>query len=403
MPLHRRLLRTTTRISARLRRSTETRSSARRACRALRHARRLRGSSTLTTAMPPLQVIGEQPALRVAVRLHRAVDVEVILRQVRERGDREVDARRARSIASAADDTSITTCVQPASRIAANVSCSTCGVGVVYGASSAVPAQRYVDRADHAGLAARGGEDALDEVRRRRLAVRAGDADRASSPSPDRRATRADEHAERLRASTARRPAATVTPSSSRSTTIAAAPARSRSATNAWPSLRSPLTATNTSPALDLARIVVHRADLDVAIADEARAGEAVDELARASCRIERAASPISCSDSSSALVRRNSPSVVGESQLHASRRRRGRAADPARSPGPMPSISTVEVRACAPRRARAPTPMPRKSGIVDRAARRRRVVGDGVRGRLDHGGAAAVRRRLRRLAGSGS
>src|ERR1041385_3829867 len=48
-----------------------------------------------------------------------------------------------RSIASAADDTSITTCVTPASFIAANVSCRTCGVGVVYGASWLLPAQRY--------------------------------------------------------------------------------------------------------------------------------------------------------------------------------------------------------------------------------------------------------------------
>ena len=49
----------------------------------------------------------------------------------------------SRSIDRAADDTSITTWVTPAACIFANVSWSTCGVGVVYGASWLPPRQRY--------------------------------------------------------------------------------------------------------------------------------------------------------------------------------------------------------------------------------------------------------------------
>ncbi len=72
----------------------------------------------------------------------------------------------------------------------------------------------------------------------------------------------------------------TLRPGSSRSTTTAAAPRSIAVATNAWPSLRRPRTATNTSPRSTARESSRTAPTAIVAIADQARAGDAVDELA---------------------------------------------------------------------------------------------------------------------------
>ena len=120
--------------------------------------------------------------------------------------------------------------------------------------------------------------------------------------------------------------------------------ARSPSSTNAWPSLRRPLHRDEHVAGLDLARVVVHRAHLDVAVADQARAGEAVDELPRASCRSERAASPISCSEASPGCsVTRPAPASV--------RRTSGRPASVRPRPSSFRLARVVERLASAHRR----------------------------------------------------
>ena len=131
----------------RLRRRASPRTSARAARR--RHAQRAPArraqpcaspysSSMLTTATPSsVEVLAEQPRLGVAVRLHRAVEIEVVLRQVGERRDAKAHAveppERERVRASPPSPRGCT----PAARISASVACSTSGVGVVYGAGRA--------------------------------------------------------------------------------------------------------------------------------------------------------------------------------------------------------------------------------------------------------------------------
>ena len=183
----------------------------------------------------------------------------------------------SRSIASAADDTSITTCVQPAATILANVSCSTCGVGVVYGASKLVPPHRYETVPITPGVWPAAREDALDEVGRGGLAVRAGDADQRHALR--RIAERvADQHAERDRAGRARRsarPLRDARPARARPRPPRRR-ARSRSSTNAWPSRAQARTATNTSPGFRPRASRLRTARTSTArVAQHARTGEA--------------------------------------------------------------------------------------------------------------------------------
>ena len=73
--------------------------------------------------------LGEEARLGRRVRLHRAVEVEVVLGQVRQRRDAE-RARRARArAASACDETSIATCVAPRARIAGHRARELVGLG----------------------------------------------------------------------------------------------------------------------------------------------------------------------------------------------------------------------------------------------------------------------------------
>ena len=85
----------------------------------------------------------------------------------------------ARPSASAWLETSMTQCVSPAARIAANVACRSIASGVVRATACSAPPIDRRHRAEQAGRLARGLEQRAHEVGRRRLAVRAGDADRA--------------------------------------------------------------------------------------------------------------------------------------------------------------------------------------------------------------------------------
>ena len=77
-------------------------------------SRRPYASPTFTAAAARLR---EEPPLRGEVRLHRPVEVEVVLRQVREDERREADAVEAAAAPSAIDVASITQARSPASSI----------------------------------------------------------------------------------------------------------------------------------------------------------------------------------------------------------------------------------------------------------------------------------------------
>jgi hypothetical protein len=129
----------------------------------------------------PRQLAAEQQLLGLGVLLHRAVEVEVILRQVGERADRELDAgqavhrqRRRRHlhhhVGHAIGD-------HPGERLVQHLGRRR---GVRRVVALAAPA--VVDRADHARLVAGGAQHRLDQVRGRGLAVGAGDADQRQPP-----------------------------------------------------------------------------------------------------------------------------------------------------------------------------------------------------------------------------
>ena len=123
----------------------------------------------------------EQQLLGLGVLVHRAVDVEVVLRQVRERRDRELEAgqavhrqRRRRHlhhrVGHAVGD-------HLRERRVQHVRCRR---GVRRVVALAVPA--VVDRADHARVVAGRAQDRLDEIGRGGLAVGTGDADQRQPP-----------------------------------------------------------------------------------------------------------------------------------------------------------------------------------------------------------------------------
>ena len=119
--------------------------------------------------------VREQPPLRLEVRLHVAVEVEVVLAQVREDEHGEshpvepVQLRRVRRRLHRA---------RPVARVE-HLAERPLQVDRLRGrALDAAPlsADARLDRAQQAGTAPGGGEDRVQEERRRRLAARAGDA-----------------------------------------------------------------------------------------------------------------------------------------------------------------------------------------------------------------------------------
>ena len=117
----------------------------------------------------------EQRALRLEVALHRAVEVEVVLRQVREDEHREARAREP-ALAPAIDVASITHERSPASSICAEEPLQVDRLGRVQPGRACLAADAPLDvRRAAPGSPPGGVEDRVEQERRRRLAVRPGD------------------------------------------------------------------------------------------------------------------------------------------------------------------------------------------------------------------------------------
>ena len=118
----------------------------------------------------------EQPAFRGEVRFHVAVEVEVIARQVGEDAGREsqvVDAAQRQRVRRHFHDAGAAALLQHLPQHLLHVGRLRRGArGIELARADAI-----ADRADAAALDTRGFEDRREHVRRRRLSVRAGDAD----------------------------------------------------------------------------------------------------------------------------------------------------------------------------------------------------------------------------------
>ena len=120
-------------------------------------------------------VLREQPALRVEVALHRAVEVEMVLREVREHERREANAVEAVQLGAVRGRLERAALVPGVEHLAK------CPLqvdrlrGRAHSCAYLVPHAR-LDRAEQPGLPTRRLEDRVEQVRGRRLAVRARDA-----------------------------------------------------------------------------------------------------------------------------------------------------------------------------------------------------------------------------------
>ena len=157
---------------------------------------------------------------------------------------------------SACDDTSIAHAPQPRSTISRSSACTSGASGVVCVASRSSSPIAVRDRAEQAAADAGGLEDRREQIRRRRLAVGAGDADDlhlAARMAVERRGEQRQReprvlddrprHVDVRRAPAARR-------------RRRRRRARSPACANAVPSACWPLSATNTWPGVDRARVV---------------------------------------------------------------------------------------------------------------------------------------------------
>ena len=138
-----------------------------------------RGSSTFNSAGALGRQHLEQAALRLKLSLHVCVEVEVIARQVGEHRRRRTSCRRRAAATSACDDTSIAHAPSPRSTISRSSVWTSGASGVVRAASrtSGRRCPRRYDRAENAAADVGRLEDRREQIRGRRLAVRAGDAD----------------------------------------------------------------------------------------------------------------------------------------------------------------------------------------------------------------------------------
>src|SRR5207302_1245506 len=119
--------------------------------------------------------VDEQPSLRLEVALHRLVEVEVVLAQVREDERREphpVEAAELRSVRGRLHRAAAVAGVEHLAESALDVD----RLGGRTDRGAALASHAALDRAEQAGAAAGGGEDRVEQERGRRLPVRAGDA-----------------------------------------------------------------------------------------------------------------------------------------------------------------------------------------------------------------------------------
>ena len=168
----------------------------------------------------------------------------------------------ARPSASAWLETSMTQCVSPASRIAANAACRSIASGVVRSDLVLDAPDDGLHGPEQPGRLARGLEQRAHEVGARRLAVGPGDADRLAASRSGRRGSA------RRRAPSPPRTSSTTTsgtPSASGwSTTSATAPRATASAAKSCPSRVNPRTQKKSRAGLDAAVVERERGDLDV-------------------------------------------------------------------------------------------------------------------------------------------
>ncbi len=186
----------------------------------------------------------EKPPLRLEVRLHVAVKVEVILAEIREDEDAEAHAvepvedgrvrrrlHRARAVAG----------VEHLAERPLQVD----RLGCRPHDAAALAADARLDRPEQARPPPRGSEDREQEERRRRLPARAGDArDSSSFVGSPKNTSAAGAIAARASATTI---CGTWT-ASSRSTTSATAPPATASVAKSWPSTRAPGTQKKSAP-----------------------------------------------------------------------------------------------------------------------------------------------------------
>src|SRR5439155_21874730 len=119
--------------------------------------------------------VDEQPSLRLEVALHRLVEVEVVLAQVREDERREshpVEAAELRSVRGRLHRAAAVAGVEHLAEGALDVD----RLGGRTDRGTALAPDAALDRAEQPGTAAGGGKDRVEQERGRRLPVRAGDA-----------------------------------------------------------------------------------------------------------------------------------------------------------------------------------------------------------------------------------
>ena len=139
--------------------------------------------SVAASRLPPLVAdvddralgLGEEGGLRLVVGLHRAVEVEVVLRQVREDEHGEARAARAGPARPPPRSPRARTRRSPASAISRSRRWRSIASGVLRPVGRGSPPTRRSMFVSRPELPSRRLEDRVDQERGRRLAVRAGD------------------------------------------------------------------------------------------------------------------------------------------------------------------------------------------------------------------------------------